>query len=47
MDRNVSTPLAHISPAHSENINFSGAIKDSIQATLAVLIPEARNEVTH
>ncbi len=31
--------LAHISPAHSENINFFGAIEVDIDAELAALGP--------
>ena len=31
--------LAHISPAHSENINFFGAIEVDIDAELAQLGP--------
>jgi len=31
--------LAHISPAHSENINFFGAIEVDIDAELALLGP--------
>ncbi len=31
--------LAHISPAHSENINFFGAIEVDIDADLALLGP--------
>ena len=43
--RQLSTPvhrnitLAHISPAHSENINFFGAIEVDIDGELAQLSP--------
>lgn len=37
--RRIDDVLAHISPAHSENVNFFGAIEFDIDAELARLGP--------